>query len=144
MTTARSARHRTASHRLAALTESARAESALGGPLPVRLRAGDGSGTGPATGPVVVRSRHALRRLWQPGESGLAQARATGELEVEGGLADGPRAIRAAAREQRRSAPRLPLSDRARAVGIAARLGVAGPPPAPPHWHAGLERSAAA
>ncbi|NEB11248.1 SAM-dependent methyltransferase, partial [Streptomyces coelicoflavus] len=37
-----------AAHRLAALVEDA-----LGGPLPVRLRAWDGSETGPADGPVV-------------------------------------------------------------------------------------------
>lgn len=46
MTTARTARPG-AAHRLAALVEDA-----LGGPLPVRLRAWDGSESGPAEGPV--------------------------------------------------------------------------------------------
>ncbi|MFM9373574.1 class I SAM-dependent methyltransferase [Streptomyces sp. Da 82-17] len=135
MTTTRPARHGTAAHRLAAL-----AESAWGGPLPVRLRAWDGSETGPATGPVVVlRSRRALRRLlWQPGELGLAQAYVTGELEVEGDLADGLRAVWAAAREQQLGTPRLSLPDRARAVGAGVRLGVVGPPPAPPASQARL------
>ncbi|MFJ6841129.1 class I SAM-dependent methyltransferase [Streptomyces griseoluteus] len=113
-----------AAHRLAALVEDV-----LGAPLPVRLRAWDGSETGPSDGPVVVlRSRRALRRLlWQPGELGLAQAYITGELDVEGDLAEGLRAVWASARERGAHTPRLTLADRARAVGEAARLGVVGP-----------------
>ncbi|MBN0043466.1 class I SAM-dependent methyltransferase [Streptomyces actuosus] len=124
-----------AAHRLAAL-----AEDALGGPLPVRLRAWDGSETGPAGAPVVVvRSRRALRRmLWQPGELGLAQAYVTGELDVEGDLGDGLRTMWAAARERRLRPPRLTPADRARALAAAVRLGVAGPPPAPPATQARL------
>ena len=47
-------------------------ERLLGVPLPVRIRAWDGSEAGVATGPVVViRQRRALRRLlWNPGELG--------------------------------------------------------------------------
>lgn len=118
-----------AAHRLAALVEDA-----LGGPLPVRLRAWDGSETGPAEGPVVVvRSRRALRRLlWQPGELGLAQAYVTGEVDVDGDLADGLRRMWAATRERRLHPPRLSLADRARAAGTAVRLGAVGPrPPVP-------------
>ncbi|MFJ5277518.1 class I SAM-dependent methyltransferase [Streptomyces parvulus] len=118
-----------AAHRLAALVEDA-----LGGPLPVRLRAWDGTETGPADGPVVVvRSRRALRRLlWQPGELGLAQAYVTGELDVDGDLADGLRRMWAAARERRTHPPRPGLTDRARAAATAARLGAVGPrPPVP-------------
>ncbi|MGY0489778.1 class I SAM-dependent methyltransferase [Streptomyces sp. WG-D5] len=124
-----------AAHRLAAL-----AETALGGPLPVRLRTWDGAEAGPAEGPVVVvRSRRALRRLlWQPGELGLAQAYVTGELDVEGDLAAGLRAMWSAAREGGLHAPRLSVADRARAAGAAARLGVVGPPPAPPASQARL------
>ncbi|OKI00248.1 cyclopropane-fatty-acyl-phospholipid synthase [Streptomyces sp. CB02923] len=124
-----------AAHRLASLTESA-----LRGPLPVRLRAWDGSEAGPAEGPVVVvRSRRALRRLlWQPGELGLAQAYVTGELDVDGDLAAGLRAMWAAARERKLHAPRLTVADRARATGAAARLGAVGPPPAPPASQARL------
>ncbi|MFJ9631642.1 class I SAM-dependent methyltransferase [Streptomyces sp. NPDC101175] len=116
-------------HRLAAL-----AETALGGPLPLRLRAWDGSETGPAEGPVVVlRSRRALRRLlWQPGELGLAQAYVTGEIDVVGDLTQGLRTMWAAARERRLHAPRLGLAELARATGSAVLLGAAGPrPPAP-------------
>ena len=118
-----------AAQRLAAL-----AETALGGPLPLRLRAWDGSEAGPAEGPVVVvRSRRALRRLlWQPGELGLAQAYVTGEIDVDGDFAEGLRTMWAAARERRLHPPRLRLADLARATGTAALLGAAGPrPPAP-------------
>ncbi|MFE2423309.1 class I SAM-dependent methyltransferase [Streptomyces hokutonensis] len=118
-----------AAQRLAAL-----AETALGGPLPLRLRAWDGSEAGPTEGPVVVvRSRRALRRLlWQPGELGLAQAYVTGEIDVAGDLAHGLRVMWAAARERRLHPPRLGLAGLARATGAAALLGAAGPrPPAP-------------
>lgn len=69
----------------------------LGGRLPFRLEAWDGSAVGPdprpgpdpgADGPpvtVVVRSPNALRRmLWAPGELGLARAHIAGDLDVEG------------------------------------------------------------
>ncbi|MER6317508.1 cyclopropane-fatty-acyl-phospholipid synthase family protein [Streptomyces sp. NPDC001581] len=66
------------------------AETLLGAPLPVRVRAWDGSEAGPPTGPVlVVHDRRALRRvLWKPGELGLARAWVAGELTVEGDLFD--------------------------------------------------------
>ncbi|WP_306319089.1 MULTISPECIES: cyclopropane-fatty-acyl-phospholipid synthase family protein [unclassified Streptomyces] len=124
-----------AAHRLASL-----AETALGGPLPVRLRTWDGAETGPADGPVVVvRSRRALRRLlWNPGELGLAQAYVTGEIDIEGDLATGLRAMWSAAPERGLHAPELSLTERVRAAGTAARLGVVGPPPAPPASQARL------
>ena len=61
------------------------------GDLPVRIRAWDGSESGPADAPVVVlRSRTALRRLlWNPDELGLARAYVAGELNLDGDLADG-------------------------------------------------------
>ncbi|MGW1893169.1 class I SAM-dependent methyltransferase [Streptomyces sp. NPDC002004] len=81
------------------------AEQLLGAPLPVRLRAWDGSESGPpvvrrapgeapGTAPaatdvpvLVVRHRRALRRmLWKPGELGLVRAWVAGELDVEGDL----------------------------------------------------------
>ncbi|MGW7198140.1 class I SAM-dependent methyltransferase [Streptomyces chryseus] len=72
----------------AALRLTALAEELLGIPLPVRVRAWDGSEAGPADAPVlVVRSRRALRRLlWKPGELGLARAWVAGELDIEGDL----------------------------------------------------------
>ena len=60
----------------------------VGGELPVRLTAWDGSAAGSVDAPsVVIRSPQALRRiLWHPGELGAAQAYVTGELDVEGDL----------------------------------------------------------
>lgn len=60
----------------------------VGGELPVRLSAWDGSAAGPAAAPhVVLRSPRALRRLMRhPSELGAAQAYVTGELDVEGDL----------------------------------------------------------
>ncbi|MFD8985076.1 class I SAM-dependent methyltransferase [Streptomyces sp. NPDC059564] len=74
-----------AAPRLAAL-----AETLLGAPLPVRIRAWDGSEAGPATGPtLVLENRRALRRiLWKPGELGLARAWVAGDLTVDGDLFD--------------------------------------------------------
>ncbi|MFD7028119.1 class I SAM-dependent methyltransferase [Streptomyces sp. NPDC059917] len=78
-----------AAPRLAAL-----AETLLGAPLPVRIRAWDGSEAGPPDGPgsgpvLVLHHRRALRRmLWKPGEVGLARAWVSGDLTVEGDLYD--------------------------------------------------------
>ena len=71
-------------HRIAELIEPL-----VGGPLPVRLQAWDGSVAGDASAPrVLLRSPSALRRLlWSPGELGAAQAYVTGELDVDGDLA---------------------------------------------------------
>ncbi|MEU6276292.1 class I SAM-dependent methyltransferase [Streptomyces populi] len=63
-------------------------EQLLGAPLPLRVRAWDGSEAGPPAAPVlVVRNRRALRRLlWKPGELGLARAWVAGDLGIEGDL----------------------------------------------------------
>ncbi|WP_329272754.1 cyclopropane-fatty-acyl-phospholipid synthase family protein [Streptomyces sp. NBC_01451] len=62
------------------------AEQLLGAPLPMRIRAWDGSQAGPPGAPaLVVRNRRALRRLlWKPGELGLARAWVAGDLDIEG------------------------------------------------------------
>ncbi|ROQ68482.1 cyclopropane-fatty-acyl-phospholipid synthase [Streptomyces sp. 840.1] len=72
----------------AALRLTALAQELLGEPLPVRIRAWDGSESGPPEAPaLVIRSRRALRRLlWKPGELGLARAWVAGELDIEGDL----------------------------------------------------------
>jgi cyclopropane-fatty-acyl-phospholipid synthase len=116
------------------------AEQFLGGELPVRLRAWDGSEAGPADGPVVVlRSRQALRRLlWHPGELGLAQAYVTGELDVEGDLTDGLRAVGQAARDRGLTGAGEKLAAGRAAAGAALRLGVLGPPPPAPAAQARL------
>ncbi|MBT2390596.1 class I SAM-dependent methyltransferase [Streptomyces sp. ISL-1] len=72
----------------AALRLTTLAEELLGTPLPVRIRAWDGSESGPPGAPVlVIRHRRALRRLlWRPGELGLARAWVAGEIDVDGDL----------------------------------------------------------
>lgn len=104
-----------------------------GGPPPLRVRAWDGSEAGPSDGPVlVVRKRRALRRLlWSPGELGLARAYVTGDLDVDGDLADGFARVWAAART--RPEPARPNMIRSiGAVATLARSGAIGLPPAPP------------
>ncbi|HLY34924.1 MAG TPA: class I SAM-dependent methyltransferase, partial [Jatrophihabitantaceae bacterium] len=108
--------------------------------LPVRLRTWDGSEAGPAAGPVLdITSRRALRRvLWAPGELGLARAYVSGDVEVDGDLTDGMRAVWRMANASGASAVRLTTAGRLRAAGLAARLGALGPPPAAPTCEARL------
>lgn len=126
------------------------AERVLGGPLPVGLRAWDGSTAGaagrpggPAVPTIVLASPRALRRLlWHPGELGLAQAYVTGELDVEGDLAAGLRLVRAApsgpgAGSRRTLAAALPLAVRALASSGRWR-DLLGPPLPPPPSQARL------
>ncbi|MFG3283341.1 class I SAM-dependent methyltransferase [Streptomyces sp. NPDC048111] len=104
------------------------------GELPLRLRAWDGSETGPAQAPVVVlRSSRALRRLlWQPGELGLAQAYITGDLDLEGDLSAGLSAAWRAVRERRPHSGRRVPHRHLTAALTALRCGAVGPrPPAP-------------
>ena len=107
--------------------------------LPVRVRAWDGSEAGPPDGPVlIVRSRRALRRLlWAPGEMGLARAYVTGDLDVEGDLADGLRRAWAIG-GARSSSARLGQRQKVKAAALAARLGAVGPPPKRPASEARL------
>jgi cyclopropane-fatty-acyl-phospholipid synthase len=108
------------------------AATALGGPLPIRIRAWDGSMAGSATGPtVVLANRRALRRLlYAPGELGLAEAYVSGDLDVDGDLAEGLALIWSAYRAGGVRRPRV--ADYPRLLGAAVRLGILGPrPPAP-------------
>ncbi|MEU8881868.1 cyclopropane-fatty-acyl-phospholipid synthase family protein [Streptomyces hydrogenans] len=110
----------------------------LPGPLPVRLRAWDDSQAGPPDAPLVVlRSPDVLRRLlWQPGELGLAEAYVTGDLDVEGDLAD---ALSQAGRNVRDRRPARPgPTSMAAATALAVRLGAVGPPPKRPDGRARL------
>ncbi|CAG7650209.1 SAM-dependent methyltransferase [Actinacidiphila bryophytorum] len=119
-------------------------ESVFSGEAPLRLRAWDGSETGPAAAPVVVlHSRRALRRLlWQPGELGVAEAYIAGDLDVEGDLAEGLGRVLHAVRERPAGPAARPFplpriaglrpAEAARAAGVALRLGVLGPRPAAP------------
>src|SRR3954471_11752282 len=116
-------------HRLASF-----AGKLLGGQLPVALRTWDGTRAGPVDAPtVVLRNRRALRRLlYSPGELGLARAYVTGDLDVEGDLADGFRRIWALTRSGELERAKLGPREWAEAIRLAARLGVAGLPPKPP------------
>ncbi|MFC1417773.1 class I SAM-dependent methyltransferase [Streptacidiphilus cavernicola] len=112
----------------------------LGGPLPLRLRAWDGSEVGPADAPtLVVRSRRALHRLlWRPGELGLARAWVAGEITVEGDLYEALRRLapllwqRTEQPEPRRARGLRPDTRLLRTAGQV--LALAGPslPPPPP------------
>ncbi|MDQ3578417.1 MAG: cyclopropane-fatty-acyl-phospholipid synthase family protein [Actinomycetota bacterium] len=109
------------------------AERVLGAPLPIRLRAWDGSEAGPPGGPVgIIRSRRALRRLlWDPNELGLARAYVSGDLDVEGDLYEALALFWSLTRESA-IRPRLSLKDKAQLVGIGVTLGVLGKrPPVP-------------
>ncbi|RSD17074.1 SAM-dependent methyltransferase [Amycolatopsis eburnea] len=122
-------------HRLASF-----AGKLLGGHLPVGLRTWDGTRAGPVDAPtVVLRNRRALRRLlYAPGELGLARAYVTGDLDVEGDLADGFRRIWALTRAGELNRVKLGPRDWAEAIRLAASLGVVGPPPKPPAEEARL------
>jgi cyclopropane-fatty-acyl-phospholipid synthase len=110
----------------------------IGGDLPVRLEAWDGSVAGPEGAPLVVlRSPDALRRLlWHPGELGAAQAYVTGELDVpeQDGWDLESALTHAFAVGAERGLSGVRLSPRALvdAVRTAAGLGALGRPPAPP------------
>jgi len=105
----------------------------VGGDLPVRLRAWDGSEAGPVDAPLVeLRSPDALRRLlWHPGELGAAQAYVTGELEVHGDLGDALTQAFAVGRSRGLSGRPGPAAY-AEAVRAIRSLGVIGRPLPPP------------
>ena len=111
------------------------AASRAGVVLPARVRAWDGSESGPAAAPaIVLRSPRALRRvLWRPGELGLARAYVSGDLDVDGDLTEGLRRARRAVGSGRTAWGPAQWADAVSAVALAAcRLGVLGPPPPPP------------
>jgi cyclopropane-fatty-acyl-phospholipid synthase len=108
------------------------------GDVPLRIRAWDGSESGPDGAPVVVlRSRTALRRLlWDPSELGLARAYVAGEIDLEGDLAEGLSRVWTVLRSR---PPVLPgWRDRLRWAALGLRLGIVGRRPAPPREEAVL------
>ncbi|QTD98979.1 SAM-dependent methyltransferase [Streptomyces cyanogenus] len=114
------------------------AEQMLGAPLPVRLKAWDGSQAGPPDAPaLVVRNRRALRRmLFKPGELGAARAWVAGDLDIEGDLYTALDVMAGLVWERGEDARSLVQAVRDPEVRAAARelLKLAGPPipPAPP------------
>ena len=105
-------------------------ERLLQAPIPVRLRAWDGSEAGPPGTPVlVIRHRRALRRLmYQPNELGLARGYVAGEIDIEGDLYD---ALDRLVALVWRTPDLRGLPIRA-VVGDLVRLGVLGTQPKPP------------
>ncbi|MFJ3232534.1 class I SAM-dependent methyltransferase [Streptomyces sp. NPDC086787] len=118
------------------------AEQLLGVPLPVRIRAWDGSRSGPPDAPTLVfRNRRALRRLlWRPGELGLARAWVAGDLEIEGDLYTALDALSGLVWERGEDSRSTVRALRDPAVRAAVRdlVRLAGPPlpPAPPQEEA--------
>ncbi len=106
----------------------------VGGDLPVRLRAWDGSETGPVEAPLVeLRSPDAVRRLlWHPGELGAAQAYVTGELEVHHDLDTALTHVWQVAAERGLSGVRPSPRAFAQALRTAVGVGAVGIPPAAP------------
>lgn len=112
----------------------------VGGDLPVRLRAWDGSEAGPAEAPLVeVRSPDALRRLlWRPGELGAAQAFVAGEIEVHHDLGDALTHVWDVARHRGLAGVRPRPAAVASALRVAREVGALGTPPTAPRSQARL------
>jgi cyclopropane-fatty-acyl-phospholipid synthase len=105
-------------------------EPLIGGELPIRLIAWDGSIAGPAGAPVVwLRSAAALRRmLWCPGELGAAQAYVCGDIDVEGDLVSALDQVWSQIAAGRLRPIRPSPAAMARLCAVAARLGALGRP----------------
>jgi len=104
----------------------------LGAELPLRIRAWDGSESGPDGPAVVLRDPRALRRiLWSPNEVGLARAFVAGELDIDGDLFAGLRSIRRLV-EAAGTAIRSDLRGKLGVARVALGLGAVGLPPRPP------------
>jgi cyclopropane-fatty-acyl-phospholipid synthase len=113
----------------------------LGPDPPLAVRAWDGSVLGPpdAGTTVILRSPDAIRRMmYAPGELGLARAYVAGDLDLEGDVYD-LLAVRDAL-AGRHEYVSVGLGPRAvvEAWRAARRLGLVGPPPAPPAEEARL------
>jgi cyclopropane-fatty-acyl-phospholipid synthase len=110
----------------------------VGGDLPVRLRAWDGSEAGPTDAPLVeLRSPDAVRRMvWRPGELGAAQAYVTGELEVHHDLDAALTHVWSVVAQRGLSGVRPSPKVFARALRTALDVGALGTPPAAPRSQA--------
>jgi cyclopropane-fatty-acyl-phospholipid synthase len=115
-------------------------EPLIGGGLPIRLIAWDGSVAGPEAAPVVwLRSPDALRRiLWRPSELGAAQAYVCGDIDVDGDLGAALSEVWSQTAERRLRPVRPSPAAVTRLCVIAARLGALGAPLPPPATQARL------
>ena len=117
--------HSTVATRLSSLLETV-----LQTPMPVRIRAWDGSTAGPADAPtLIIRHKRAMRRImWQPNELGLARAYVAGEVDLEGDIYD---ALNRLAPLVWRS-PEIKDMPLHTVAGDLVRLGILGTQPKPP------------
>ncbi len=108
-------------------------ERVLGAPMPLRIRAWDGSVAGAVDGPTLaINARRALRRvLWRPDEVGLGRAWVSGEIDVDGDLEQVMTQFETIGRDLA-ARRRLPVAERVEVLRAALRLGVVGLPPKPP------------
>jgi cyclopropane-fatty-acyl-phospholipid synthase len=108
-------------------------ERVLGAPVPLRIRAWDGSVAGAADGPtLLINSRRALRRvLWQPDEVGLGRAWVSGEIDLDGDFEQALTRFESVGRDLA-ARRQLSLRERVEVLRAAALLGVIGLPPTPP------------
>jgi cyclopropane-fatty-acyl-phospholipid synthase len=115
-------------------------EPLIGGELPIRLIAWDGSVAGPEAAPVVwLRSPAALRRiLWRPSELGAAQAYVCGDIDVDGDLGAALSQVWSQTAGRRLRPVKPSPAALGRLCVLAARLGAFGCPPPPPATQARL------
>jgi len=106
----------------------------VGGKLPIRLIAWDGSVAGDEFAPVVrLRSPNALRRMvWRPSELGVAQAYVCGDIDVDGDLGAALSHVWAQIGERGLAPVKPSPAALGRLFVTAARLGAFGGPLRPP------------
>ena len=106
----------------------------VGGKLPIRLIAWDGSVAGDESAPVVrLRSPNALRRMvWRPSELGAAQAYVCGDIDVDGDLGAALSHVWAQIGERGLGPVKPSPAALGRLLVTAARLGAFGGPLRPP------------
>lgn len=131
-TVERNVRGASATDRTAASLLAPVVRALVGEPLPVRLELWDGSTLGPddgGAGTLRVHTPNAIRRLlWSPNELGLGRAFVSGEIDADGDLYAIVVSLRGRLPESHGQMWRLVPS----VARAAWRLGVLGPPPAPP------------
>jgi cyclopropane-fatty-acyl-phospholipid synthase len=116
-------------------------ERLLGSPLPVGIRAWDGSRAGAEAAPVVVlRSRRALRRLlWGWGQLSAADAYVSGDVDIEGDVCEALRRTRTSLEARGVTLSSIRRMDAVRLLGVLIWLGGAGRRPPPPSPRANVE-----
>jgi cyclopropane-fatty-acyl-phospholipid synthase len=111
--------------------------------IPIRLRAWDGSESGPEDAPLIeFTSRRALRRiLWSPGQLGLSRAYVAGEITAHGDIFAAFAALSSAGKFAQPGPFSKPTASEVwTLVKTGVRLGALGPNPAPPPEEAKVEK----